>query len=132
MKMKHIVCEMDDGEFSNLSGGKVIPIKPSLVADLSLKAEIDNIPDYVVSVINGLIIKNFARSVQSARIMQNEVINAILTCPVALARELTREQLFAEHMLDFEEVFRSHGWRVSYDRPAYNENYEASFKFSVK
>lgn len=132
MKMKHIVCEMDDGEFSNLSGGKVVPLKPGAVADLSLKAEIDNVPDYVIEIVNALIVKNFARSVQAARIMQAEVINAILNCPEGLARELTRHQLFAEKMLDFEEVFRSHGWRVSYDRPAYNENYEASFKFSVK
>lgn len=110
----------------------VVPLKPSDVSDLSLKAEIDNVPAYVVEVVNALIVKNFVRSIQAARIMQDVLIATILSCPAALARGLTRDQLYAEQMLDFEEVFRSHGWKVSYDRPAYNENYEASFKFSVK
>ena len=112
---------------------KIVPLKPGDVSDLSLKAEIDNVPDYVVAVVNALIVKNFVRSVQSARVYQNILIDTILSCPEALARELTKDQLFAEQMLDFEEVFRSHGWKVSYSRSAYNEDYyESSFLFTVR
>jgi hypothetical protein len=34
--------------------------------------------------------------------------------------------------LDIEDVYGEHGWKVYYDRPAYNEDYEPTFKFTKK
>lgn len=34
--------------------------------------------------------------------------------------------------LDVESCYRAAGWKVEYDKPGYNETYEATFKFSRK
>lgn len=34
--------------------------------------------------------------------------------------------------LDVESSYRAAGWRVEYDKPAYNETYEPTFKFNRK
>lgn len=33
---------------------------------------------------------------------------------------------------DFEPVYRQHGWKVSYDSPAYNESYDGYYIFEKK
>ena len=35
-----------------------------------------------------------------------------------------------QHWLDVEDLYRSVGWRVTYDKPGYNETYDATFTFS--
>ena len=34
--------------------------------------------------------------------------------------------------MDFEALYRESGWKVSYDSPAYDENYDAYFTFEPK
>jgi hypothetical protein len=85
------------------------------------------IPDYVFEAFNYLISKNFRNG--SATIKQNEVIERIIS---AHSETITREYLFDNHFLDVEDVYREAGWRVEYDKPAYCETYEASFKFTKK
>jgi hypothetical protein len=41
----------------------------------------------------------------------------------------TRQQVFDNNWLDVEDIFRKAGWKVNYEKPAYNESYPASFKF---
>ena len=43
--------------------------------------------------------------------------------------EWTWDRLVSEHHLDFEDLYREAGWKVEYDKPAYNENYSSYFKF---
>ena len=99
--------------------GQAAPITPDEV--VAKKAEL--IPSGVIEAFNELIAKHFDGS--SATIKQEEV--------VALIREkmnCTRNKVFDEKWLDIEPLFNDVGWRVDYDKPAYNENYEATFEFS--
>lgn len=34
--------------------------------------------------------------------------------------------------LDVEDIYRKAGWKVDYDKPGYNESYDASFEFSKR
>ena len=38
-------------------------------------------------------------------------------------------EIYRRRWLDVEPVYRAAGWRVKYDRPGYNESYEAAFEF---
>lgn len=44
--------------------------------------------------------------------------------------DVPRNVVFANKWLDIEDIYREQGWRVDYDKPAYNENYQASFTFA--
>ena len=41
-------------------------------------------------------------------------------------------QIFRSKWLDVEPLYRSNGWTVIYDKPAYNEDYEPTFEFKAK
>ena len=44
----------------------------------------------------------------------------------------TRELVYPSRDSDIEDIFREAGWKVTYDKPAYNESYDAYFKFEGK
>jgi hypothetical protein len=56
--------------------------------------------------------------------LQKDVVNEL----VALG--LKRNEIFKNHWLDVEEIYEEAGWQVAYDKPGYNETYEASFEFT--
>jgi len=97
---------------------KVRPIRPSQVAK---RKKID-FPDAVFEAFNELIVKNCSAG-GYAVVMQNEVV------ALMVHKGLERKKIYENHWLDVEDVYRSAGWRVEYDRPGYNEDYEPSFKF---
>jgi hypothetical protein len=37
-----------------------------------------------------------------------------------------------KEMLNFESIYREHGWKVSFDTPGYHESYESSWTFTKK
>ena len=91
-------------------------------------AEIESgriIPDYVFDIFNTLIAKSYANG--QAKVMQNEVVAIICTMI-----GLTRQQVFNQRLLDVEQTYRAAGWTVVYDKPGYNEDYEAYFLFTKK
>jgi hypothetical protein len=45
------------------------------------------------------------------------------------AGDLTRAFIFSKGYLNFEELYEAQGWKVVYDKPAYNESYKANFTF---
>ncbi len=100
------------------------PIKPNEVGDLI------NFPDEVINGFNTLIAKNW--NGKRSTFKQNDVVIEILSNFEKSGKIIDRNQLFAFHYLDVEGIYRSEGWVVEYDKPAYNETYEASFKFSKK
>ena len=51
---------------------------------------------------------------------------------LATNADLTRQTVFDNGWLDVEEAHRAAGWRVEYDKPAYNESYDAFFVFSKR
>jgi hypothetical protein len=104
------------------------PITPNEVVSHKAKAVI---PDYVFEAFNFLISKKFNNG--SATILQKEVVERILS-EANRHRDppITSQYLFDNHFLDVEDVYREAGWVVEYDKPAYCETYEASFKFTKK
>jgi hypothetical protein len=98
------------------------PISPSEVA--GLKATL--LPDEVIEAFNELIAKNASNG--RSEFTQSTVVSLIL-------KKLpgwTKAQLHAERCLDVEDIYRAAGWKVEYDKPGYNEDYEARFVFSYK
>lgn len=91
------------------------------------------IPKEVFDAFDELIAANYDGD--GATVMQNEVIALILTNfnkGKSEAEYITRQTIFDKNWLNVEEVYRNAGWRVNYDKPAYNESYEASFEFLRK
>ncbi len=95
------------------------PIRPDEV--VSLKAT--QIPDQVIGVFNTLIAENWKGD--RAAIKQDLVMERLES--LAIPRHLA----FANHWLDVEDVYRAAGWVVEYDKPGYNEDYDAFFVFSA-
>jgi hypothetical protein len=95
-------------------------------------------PDYVFDAFNDLIAANFTAG--DAVVLQKDVIALILAKANAglvgtiddSGLNLTRNEIFSKGYLNVEEVYREAGWQVEYDKPAYNESYDASFTFRKK
>lgn len=85
------------------------------------------LPDEVLDAFNELIAEHF--SGRSSKFEQSKVIDRILE---KFHHKLEKDELFKNHWLDVEDVYRESGWIVEYDKPGYNESYAATFKFSVK
>lgn len=92
----------------------VEPIKPSEVTGKQQEA----LPDHVIETWNRMIAEAWNGS--SATIMQNHAIKQLGGAGKGFA------------WLNIEDIFRKAGWIVEYDKPGFNETYEASFKFSKK
>lgn len=93
------------------------PVSPDQIEDVKEK----NFPDQVIESFNELLIKNFSGG--SATIKQEDVVNLMIT------KGLNKEEIFENNWLDIERIYRSQGWIVEYDKPGFNESYEAFFKF---
>jgi hypothetical protein len=63
-----------------------------------------------------------------ATVKQDDVVSRILS----KIDNVTRDQIFDNHWLDVEPFYRKKGWKVSYDKPGYNESYGAYWEFSKK
>jgi hypothetical protein len=84
--------------------------------------ESQTLPDTVLAVWNELITKNYRNG--KSVVKQNEAVNALVDVLL-----YPRQSIFDKGYLDIEGVYRKAGWVVEYDKPAYNESYEATFTF---
>lgn len=98
----------------------VKPITPSDIPN----AKKNIIPDAVFEVVNELIAKNYSGS--SATVTQNEILEGLAE------RGIARDRAFSQKYLEIEDIYRENGWKVEYDKPGYNESYDAYFKFIAK
>lgn len=80
------------------------------------------IPDMVFRVFNDHIVRNFSSN--RAFVVQEDVVKDLV------AAGFTRQEIIDNHWLDVESSYRAMGWRVSYDKPGYNESYAAKFCFT--
>ena len=104
-------------------------VKPIRPQDLKKKEP----PYFVFEAVNELLQEKYC-SERMIMITQNELMELVLK-KAKLEIEwkgLTRETVFKSHWLDIEDHYREVGWTVVYDKPAYNEAYEAYFKFTSK
>jgi len=93
----------------------------------------ENIPEDVISIVNKLLMENLRvnisndRKYLSSNVLQNDIVDRIVE-----ATMVPSEAIFKKRWMDFEPVFRRAGWKVVYDRPGYNETYEANFTFTAE
>lgn len=110
---------------------KVQPIKPSEVD----KQKSENIPDEVFEAFNELIVKNFSGG--RAIVKQKDVISLIIektrseeSSMVNWYPEKIKKNIYDNHWFDIEDIYRENGWTVVWDKPVFNETYEASWTFT--
>ena len=83
------------------------------------------LPPEVIAAWNKLIALNFSNG--SATIDQCDAIAALMA-----ATGKTRDEVFDKGWLNIEPMYRAAGWKVVYDKPAYNESYEPTFTFTKR
>lgn len=105
-------------------------IKPITPSEARTKA-LGNIPDFVIEAFNNKISQNLD-SQGIARVLQNQVICEIMYCASEHNINVTRDEIFEKRWLNVEKLFSDNGWKVKYDKPGYNESFEAYFDFSAK
>lgn len=101
------------------------PVSPITPAEaLSLKERL--LPDEVIGAWNELIATNLTNGVSTVYQSEAEDKLRMLSC-------LPSDQSVLDMgWLDIEDIYRAAGWKVFYDKPGYNESYEATYKFSKK
>jgi len=99
------------------------PIRPDEVVHLKEAS----IPPEVFDAFNELIALKFDG--KSAYISQKAVIAKILSKFEGNVT-VSRTTIFDKHWLDVEDVYCKAGWTVKYDKPGWNETYEANFTFT--
>jgi len=95
------------------------PITPDQVGE----AQAAYLPPAVFDVFNSLIASRMDGG--TATVYQEDAVTAICT-----ALSIDRGEAFNKHYLDVEEAYRDAGWKVTYDKPGYNESYRAFFEFT--
>lgn len=99
------------------------PIKPEDIVNEKTKV----IPDEVLETFNEFIAEKWNGS--SSTFKQKDLVKVIKE-----KLEIKDEDdkiIFDKHWLDVEDIFREAGWKVYYDKPAYNETYDATFEFKI-
>lgn len=97
------------------------PIKPS-----DVDKSVASIPSSIIGCVNEMIKTKWDG--RQAKILQKDLLKEVLKKD----RKLTSQGIFDKHLFDFEPLFKKAGWLVDYDKPAYNEDYEAYFVFRKK
>jgi len=99
-------------------GMKIRPIKPDEVTfDISK-------PPEVIKVFNRLISENWDGVSATFRA-------GVATRQIALAMAITTDEVYDQHLLDVEPLYRDAGWKVEYRSPGFNENpFPPTFKFT--
>lgn len=100
----------------------MVPVTPGKVIDEHAKGSF--IPQEVVEAVNELLLENGGRG-GAVQIMQKAIIERVQQ----KLPGLTSQEIYKRKYLDFEKLFQTYGWTVTYDGPAYNESYEPYFMF---
>ena len=108
-------------------------IKP-FSPDDALAQKYADIPDFVIDAINKLL----AKTIQGgyARFTQDEAVDAILAnmpedVKASCANDHERRQyVFSHKLLDFEGLYREHGWTVVVDKQSYGDTSPSSYTFN--
>lgn len=100
---------------------KVLPVTPQ---EAVIKKQ-QELPDEVINAFNELIVENLHHG--RANIKQCDAVSRICS-----AMNVDKEVVFAKRWLDVEGLFEKFGWGVVFDKPGWNESYEANFTFTIK
>lgn len=100
-------------------------IKPITPAE-AMKQKRTEIPDEIVQIVNDMLVQklSIANPTSGITLFQKDILDR-----AAEALDMTTSEIFARNWMDIEPIFRDAGWDVEYDKPAYNESYDAFFAF---
>ena len=98
-------------------------VKP-ITPEEATSAKADSLPESVLLAFNELIAKNFDG--RMSEFTQKEA-EALL-----VKKGIKRSDIYEQGYMDVEDIYREAGWRVTYDKPGYNESYDAKFTFERK
>ncbi len=101
----------------------VAPITPKEAKDLHSETVV---PDFVIAIVNQLLVEKYESG--DIQILQRDIVERIMDAEPGI----TSQQIFERRYLDFEAIYKKAGWSVTYDKPAYNESYDAYFLFKKK
>ncbi len=87
-----------------------------------------SIDPLIIKVVNKFLSDGFSRLNGEVSIKQEEIVTAYK----AAGGKLSGEQLFEKKQLDFEDLYREAGWKVSYNSPDRGESFKEYFKFAKK
>lgn len=82
------------------------------------------IPPGVFTVVNRFIAENYDENSCSSTVLQRELVSAICN-----ELGVTSDEIYNKRWLDIEGIYRKAGWKVRYDKPGYNEDYDPFFVF---
>ena len=107
--------------------------KPIAPSDVVSQKQSD-FPPEVIERWNRLIAANYSGS--RAVVKQGDAVDALLQVLsqspdkfLPQGATFDRSTIYDLGWLEIEDIYRAAGWKVEYDKPAYNENYEATFMF---
>ncbi len=103
----------------------VKPITPAEI--IEQKQKLKPIPDTVIECWNKILVRHCKGGGSYATILQSEIVGYL-----AEVMDVSRDAVFASGWLDIEPIYRAAGWKVEYDKPGYNETYNAYYTFSKK
>jgi hypothetical protein len=102
---------------------EIKPISPNEIVENLDKI----IPSAIIKAVNQLLTEKY-RGNGEISIKQKDIIERAILIDSALTSSI----IWEKHYLDFEDLYRKNGWIVYYDKPGYNESYEAFFTFKKK
>ncbi len=97
--------------------------KPITPKDATL-LKVSTIPDAVFEAFNELIAENFDG--HSSCFTEKKVVAHIVK------KGISSKTAYDNHWLDVEPLYEKAGWKVEYDKPGFNESYDATFTFTKK
>jgi len=110
------------------------PISPNEITS----AKKDQIPDEVIQSVNEMIVEkwNGYESTFKQKDLVIKIVEKLIEHELYNSEEEKKQvenrlkrNLFDKHYLDIEDIYREEGWIIIYDKPGYNESYDATFTF---
>ncbi len=101
------------------------PITPDQIDELTKP----QIPNCVVEAVNKLIVANWNKSLHSAIVRFDEVLEALETNAFTKKISFDRDRAISDGWMDFEDLYREQGWVVTYNAPHYTEEWKAYYAF---
>jgi hypothetical protein len=101
------------------------PIKPSEVQG----KKNETIPEPVFEAFNEMIVQEWDG--RSANFTLKEVADLAFKKLKGTEeyQDMVRQTMYDKGWMDVEDAFRQAGWKVEFDKPGYNESYDANFTF---
>lgn len=102
-------------------------IKP-ITPEEARKEKISRIPDFIIESFNEAIIESYNSITGISIVKQTRILEIIM----GKTEGSIIGTVFKEGFLDVEEIYRSAGWSVEYDKPSFDGGLEARFIFTKK